>query len=210
MNEDMEALDKALSKEKKRRIRLVHAPPSAEEFLEELERNLREIFADMEGGRHLIPDDANEERFSYLVKERLTDREYAAEVEGISAGKTDIKVEATSGDVHVVWIAESKIYTGYSKLKDGMNQLLGRYSSGQCSPIGFIIFFREIGKCKGVRNILDEWRSRLEEDRIQQCKGVEWTEDYRRNTLTSEHIEKSSGLSVDVRHWGVNLIDNPE
>lgn len=106
------------------------------------------------------------------------------------------------------WIGEAKILdNNYSNthLKDGMEQLLTRYSTGNELDSGFLVYIK---KPQGERYKV-AWRNYLKNNSI-----LHFSNDYdcmqSNDCFFTEHISEVTGKTVKVRHMPVYLYHNPQ
>ncbi|MDC7675181.1 hypothetical protein [Asticcacaulis machinosus] len=112
-------------------------------------------------------------------------------------GHCDIVVE---GRESFLWIAEAKIYRGYSKLIEGIHQLNFKYGTGlrNQSNADLIIYHYE----KRVDIMLREWLERIRKefpnDVVSGCDRDDLS-------LRSIHLHESTGREFFIRHKAIPL-----
>ena len=106
------------------------------------------------------------------------------------------------------WIGEAKILdNNYSNahLKDGMKQLLTRYSTGNELDSGFLVYIK---KPLGVKH-KDSWRSYLKSNSILHfLKDYDCTQSG--DCFFTEHESEITGKTVKIRHMPVYLYHTPK
>lgn len=124
--------------------------------------------------------------------------------EKLNNGHCDIVIELM--DKQWQWMGEAKIHRDYAYLHKGMNQLFGRYTSGDEGQDhgGMIIYIKNINATK----VIDDWEKYLH-DELSCCKKL--TRDNNRSDLSfkSEHAH-NSGRSFHVKHVGIMLHYKPD
>ena len=116
-----------------------------------------------------------------------------------SNGHVDLTIEADHCTPARKKLGEAKIYNGPEYHLKGLEQLLGRYTTGREGRGLLIIYVRK----KDIAGLVQKLRERMDNDFPMGQKGK--TLDYNlRWSFISKHVH-SSGEDLDVGHIGCNL-----
>lgn len=116
-----------------------------------------------------------------------------------SNGHVDITIEATHSVPQRRKLGEAKIYNGPVYHFGGLEQLLGRYTTGREGRGLLIVYFRK----KDIKGLLKKLRDRMDNDLPCRQKGICIDHCLTWSFLTTH--SHSSGEDVQVGHIGCNL-----
>jgi hypothetical protein len=149
----------------------------------------------------------NKSNFSKLDEDGLTAvLRVALSVPGLavsqekhSNGHVDITIEATHSTPVRKKLGEAKIYDGYVYHIGGLQQLIGRYSTGREGRGLLIVYCRKAN----IASLLKELRRRMDEEMPCSQAGQSKDHIHKWSFLTSHG--HSSGESLEVGHIACNL-----
>jgi hypothetical protein len=119
--------------------------------------------------------------------------------EAHSNGHVDLTIEVTHCTPLRRSLDEAKIYNGPEYHVKGVEQLLGRYTTGREGRGFLIVYFRK----KDIAGLVQKLRARMDTELPRRQQGT--TRDHRiRWSFLSTHGH-SSGEHLDVSHIGCNL-----
>lgn len=178
----------------------VKFPETEEAFVVRLNREIDSIVSELERSAVYTFDEPEEELSNRMIS-LLRRAGYNASAETDHRGHVDLIVE---GGRRWTWLAECKIHGAYEELREGLRQLLTRYSTGR-SPFGsFIVFIKNM---KGGE-VVDKWRGVVRDERLE---GFLYDEDdAERFCFRTSHTHATSGSEYHVRHVGVMLYYSPQ
>lgn len=116
-----------------------------------------------------------------------------------SNGHVDLTVEMAHCSPALRRLGEAKIYNGSAYHYAGLEQLLGRYSTGRDCRGLLIVYFRK----QKVEQLVKKLRKKMDTDLP--CKQIGATTDHPIKWSFLSNHGHSSGGSVCVRHVGCNL-----
>ena len=184
-----------------RRLMRAQAPPSHDEFVKALYRELRSAIRYLEGMAEQLGGDGEEKITSILIAS-MRGFGFKLTAETRHRGHVDLTAHPEL-DESYQWLAEAKVFKGsYEKLTKGMKQLLGRYSSGRDPDAGMIVYMPTEKLVKRLRT----WRQRVEADPVEACTSCKDCGDPFGFVSSHPH---SSGSDVRVRHFWANLYFDP-
>lgn len=134
------------------RVIEIRHPASGAVFVDRLYKELDTVIRDLEESSSVRQQD-EEDRITVDIVAQLRRAGYDASHDTYTKGHVDIRVAQDS----FVWLGEGKIHRDYDWLFKGMNQLLGRYTTGREEGAGILIYI----KGKNAKAVLEEWRKRL-------------------------------------------------
>jgi hypothetical protein len=119
--------------------------------------------------------------------------------EANSNGHVDLTIEADHCSPARIKLGEAKIYSSPSYHIKGINQLLGRYTTGRGAPGLLINYIRKPDIKAIVAKLKKEMDKKLPADQAGVCKDhiLKWS-------LLTKH-KHSSGELVSIEHIGCNL-----
>lgn len=124
--------------------------------------------------------------------------------EKLNNGHCDVVIELN--DKHWQWMGEAKIHRDYAYLHKGMNQLFGRYTSGdEDQDHGAVIIY--IKNVNAV-NVIDEWKAYLRAE-LPCCQKIIDSDKRKDLSFHSEHMH-DSGRTFFVKHVGISLNYKPD
>jgi hypothetical protein len=139
----------------------------------------------------------SEDQLTLEIVTNLKAMSFNASHDALIGGHGDIVVE---GNNSYLWIGEAKIYSSYSWLLAGFDQLSTRYSTGSNGETrgGLIIYIKK----PLINKIMSTWRARLKAARA--CVSIE---ECKENPLAffSRHPHQRTGLDFRIRHIPVAL-----
>lgn len=163
---------------------------------DDLDASIREL----ESIKSHCVDDSEDKLTSTLLLQ-LKRLGYSASHDSYTNGHVDLTIELKEFS----WLGEAKIRTGNSVLKDGLNQLHRRYSTGTPgSDQGGLVIYNKLNRTKDK---MESWKVGITEMgltnlRIENCE---------RNPLAfySIHEHDATGLDYKIRHIPVSLYYEP-
>jgi hypothetical protein len=171
---------------------------TGEQFETAFETILSKIIAALEEDKKDLAR-LNEDGLSSILVIALNMAGLRATRETQSNGHVDLTIEITFGTLMRRKLGEAKIYNGPSYHVKGLQQLLGRYTTGresQCLMIEYI-------KKPDIAGLVKKIRKRMDTDRPMRQQGKT-----RDNTLKWSFIsvhKHSSGDKLQVGHYSCNL-----
>jgi hypothetical protein len=186
----------------KRFIERVNAS-SFEQFVSLLHEDINDIVREMEAN----PDhhqDTDEDGLTYFIEALLRQRSYRAAKGTRNGGSIDLTV--TGRLEGFSWIAEAKIYTSLTAVKEGFLQMHTRYRPADIekAKVGMLIYIRR----EHPKKLMDEWRAELKEMDLIDLNFVSCTT--RPNTaFFTIHTPVHSDIATETRHVSVSLFHKP-
>jgi phosphomannomutase len=119
--------------------------------------------------------------------------------EAHSNGHVDLTIEADHCTPSRTKLGEAKIYAGLAYHLKGLEQLLGRYTTGRDGRALLISYVRK----KDIKKLIDELREDMDETLPQGQSGA--TQDHTLKWSFVTVHKHSSGESLQVGHIGCNL-----
>lgn len=145
----------------------------------------------------------DEEGLSAVLALALTMPGLAVTQETNSNGHVDLTIEAEHCMPSRRKLGEAKIYKGPAYHFDGVEQLLGRYTTGREGRGLLVVYFRT----KGIGGLIPKLRSKMDQDCPCQQQGD--TVDHQLKwSFISKHSH-SCGEILEVGHIGINLYIEP-
>lgn len=116
-----------------------------------------------------------------------------------SNGHVDLTIEADHCMPARTKLGEAKIYRGYKYHVEGLEQLLGRYTTGREGPGLLIVYVKKLGIADGIKTL----RAGLDKKLPLSQKGP--TQDYPLKWSFFSMHSHSCGDDLEVDHIGCNL-----
>ncbi len=175
-------------------------PETEEVFVDRINREIDSIVDELESSARFTFKELEEE-LSNRVIALLRRAGYRADAETDNRGHVDIMVRSSQ---RWTWLAECKIHGSYEEMREGLRQLLTRYTTGR-SPYGsFLIFIKN----KKGGDVVENWRKKLRDEEIEAFKAD--IDDEQRFCFLSLHAHATTGTDYHVRHVGVMLYYSPQ
>jgi len=174
-----------------------------EHFISQLYEDLIQAIELLEkGANHYPRDKFDETSLTKQIVDRMACFGYAITAESDSRGHVDVTV--TSHRKTVTWLGEAKIHKDYGWLHKGLEQLVGRYTTGRHADAALLIYIYN----KNAATVLDSWSTKIKEEKL--CELVGEPSKRERTTFNSTHAHPSWGVPLLVRHLGISLYYNPK
>jgi hypothetical protein len=178
----------------------VHYPEAEEQFVRRLNQEIDSIVDDLEASAEFMQGEG-EEKLSNRVVAMLRRAGYAADAETNNRGHVDILVRSNR---RWIWMAECKVHGSYEELREGLRQLLTRYSTGRSPHGALIIFIRNLQGGK----VIEAWRGIIRDEQLEGY--VSDSDDEEQFCFLTSHEHMTSGTTFAVRHVGVMLYYSPK
>jgi hypothetical protein len=153
---------------------------------------------------HLESNSAN---FATLGEVELTAVLVAAlSVPGISVtqeshsnGHVDVTISLNYASPAQIRLGEAKLYDGYAYHVKGLQQLIGRYTSGRCGRGLMFIYYRR----KYIETVIRRLREEMDAN-LPLSQSTKTTDGSLKWSFLSKH-QHSSGSPLEVVHYGCNM-----
>lgn len=176
----------------------VYTAQDDEQFEKDFEAVLEKILMGLEQDKKSLAE-LNEDGLSSIIVIALNAASLPASREKNSNGHVDLTIEATVGFRPRRKLGEAKIYRGPSYHFEGLEQLLGRYTTGRESR-GLMI---EYVKQADIAGLIRKIREAMDGERPMQQQGETQDNDLKWSFISVHR--HSSGEDLAVGHYGCNL-----
>lgn len=179
-----------------------------EEFVKFLYTQIDEIVSDMLSNSEDFVD-ASEDYISNKICSSLNDRKFTAVREAYENGNSDIRIKLGS----FKWIAEAKRATRLSNIKEGLLQLLTRYSKGEGNATSGGLFIYIQGDDEREAILMNKWIN-IELPKIKDSKVIDIISTSTCTLKPTCYITKlkhpDSRNDYSLRHMPIGFFHNPK